>query len=144
MSEKRAEELLAEKGAYITTTVGTSMWPMLRHHRDAVTVTPLRGNVKKYDVVLFRRGMQLVLHRAIAVVPDGYLIRGDHCRESELVKEHQLLGVLSSFTRSGQSYSVNAPGYMAYSRVIVWLHPVLSLTIRARNLLKKALQRENR
>lgn len=143
MSEKRAEELLAEKGAYTDTTAGTSMWPMLRHRHDTATVIPLRGAVKKYDVVLFRRTGQLVLHRVVKIVPNGYLIRGDHCLDGELVQENQLLGVLSAFTRNGKPHSVNAPGYVAYSRMIVWLHPVLSLIIRVRGLVKKALRREN-
>lgn len=143
MSEKRAEELLAKKGAYIDTTAGNSMWPMLRHRHDTVTVTPLRGKVKKYDVALFRREEQIVLHRVIKIVPNGYLIRGDHCLESELVQEDQLLGVLSAFTRNGKPYTVNAPGYVVYSRAVVWLHPVLSLAMRGKRLLVRALKRGN-
>lgn len=142
MIERRAVELLAEKGVYITTTAGTSMLPMLRHHRDTVTVVPLRGAAKKYDVVLFRRGEKLVLHRVINIAPNGYLIRGDHCRESELVQETQLLGILSAFTRNGKTYTLYSPGYVAYSRAIVWLHPVLCLGMGVKNLLKRVLKRK--
>lgn len=132
MSERRAEDILAEQGVYVSTTAGSSMWPMLRHRRDTVTVTPLHGEAKKYDVVLFRRGEKLVLHRVVGFTPDAYLIRGDHCAESERVEKTRILGVLSAFTRGGSPRSVTAPAYVVYSRLIVWLHPLLCLAARLR------------
>lgn len=137
MSEKRLEELLYQNGVYIDTTTGSSMWPMLRHHRDAVTVVPLQGEVKPYDVVLFRRKERLVLHRVIKRVSNRYFIRGDHCRNGEWVEKSQLLGILSAFTRKGKFYTVKSPGYAVYSRLIVWLHPILCLAARGRNWWKK-------
>lgn len=132
MSEKTVEAILKEKGAYIVTTSGGSMRPMLRHRRDTVTVVPLTGTVKKYDVVLFRRGEELVLHRVVDVLPEGYLIRGDHCRESDPVSKMQILGILSAFTRNGKPHTITSPGYVIYSRIIVWLNPVLRLAMKVR------------
>ena len=134
MSETLTADLLAEKGAYIDTTAGSSMFPMLRHHRDTVTVVPLCGAVKKYDVVLFRRGSQLVLHRVIGFGEDGYRIRGDHCPESEWVKNEQLVGILSAFTRNGKSHTVGSPGYVAYSRIIVWFHPLVCWIMKTKSI----------
>lgn len=57
------EQMLDEKGIYIGTTVGTSMEPLLRTRRDVVVIEKPAGRLKKYDVPLYRRGEDYVLHR---------------------------------------------------------------------------------
>ena len=44
------EEVLKEKGIYISTTVGSSMCPMLRSCRDTIIIRPVNGRLKKYDI----------------------------------------------------------------------------------------------
>lgn len=122
--QKRIEEILEEEGMYISTTVGVSMYPMLRNRQDTALVVPKTGRLKKYDVPLYRRGDSYVLHRIIKVLPDGYDIRGDNCVETERgVPEECIIGVLDKFWRAGKEVSVDSRGYRFYARVWVMLSP---------------------
>ena len=70
----RIEDVLREKGLYVSTTAGVSMYPMLRDRRDTIMIRPAEGRLKKYDVPLYRRGKAYVLHRIVKVLPDSYVI----------------------------------------------------------------------
>ena len=72
------EDILNERGFYISTTVGTSMYPMLRNRRDTVVIRPVTGKLKKYDIPLYRRGDDYVLHRIIGNSEQGYVICVDN------------------------------------------------------------------
>lgn len=37
------QEILEEKGIFISTTVGVSMFPMLRNRRDTIVIEPVKG-----------------------------------------------------------------------------------------------------
>lgn len=65
------EEVLASQGVYISTTSGVSMYPMLRDRRDTIIIRPVSGRLKKYEVPLYRRGEDYVLHRIVKVTPEG-------------------------------------------------------------------------
>ena len=80
------ENVLEEKGVFVSTTVGVSMYPMLRNRKDTIVIKPVHGRLKKYDVPLYQRGSDYVLHRIVKVTSDGYVICGDNC----LNKEYQV------------------------------------------------------
>ena len=63
-------EGLKKTGYHASTTVGYSMYPLLRDRRDNIVVRPCNGRLKKYDVPLYKRGDEYVLHRIIKVLPD--------------------------------------------------------------------------
>lgn len=124
--QKRIEEILEKEGVYLSTTVGVSMYPMLRNRRDTVSVVPKSGRLKKYDVPLYKRGDSYVLHRVIRVLPDGYDIRGDNCDNTEKgVPEECIIGVLERFWRGEKEVSVNSFAYGLYARVWVMLSPIV-------------------
>ena len=50
------EEGLKKNGYHASTTVGYSMYPLLRDRRDNIVVRPCNGRLKKYDVPLYKRG----------------------------------------------------------------------------------------
>ena len=51
------EEQLKSQGVYVSTTVGWSMWPMLRNRRDRIVVLPVgEEGLKRYDLPLYRLG----------------------------------------------------------------------------------------
>lgn len=62
---------------------GRSMEPMLQGGKDEVVLAPVSQPLKRYDVVLYRRGEQYVLHRIVAVKGDRLLLRGDACVDKE-------------------------------------------------------------
>ena len=140
MTEKNIENTLLRDGVYVSTTSGVSMYPMLRDRRDTIVVTQCASRLKKYDVALFKRGEQYVLHRVIKVLPDSYFIRGDNCIAYDVVKDADVLGKLTEFYRSDKKKSVMSPGYRFYSGFIVLFHPFVSLKLK----IKGRLQRRRR
>ena len=86
------EEGLKKNGYHASTTSGYSMYPLLRDRRDNIVVRPCSGRLKKYDVPLYKRGNEYVLHRIIKVLPDGYVICGDNCINKEYnIKDENIL-----------------------------------------------------
>ena len=126
MSERKTiEESLEESGIYVGLTKGVSMRPMLREGRDTILITPKVGRLKKYDVPLYRRGEDYVLHRVVEVREDNYVICGDNCLEREYgVKDDQIVGVLSGFRRGGKYVAIDDVWYLLYAKLWVGLYPI--------------------
>lgn len=138
----KIEQIIASNGIFVSTTVGTSMYPMLRDRRDTVIVTPCQGRLKKYDVPLYRRGGEYVMHRIIKVLPDSYVIRGDNCMLNEYgITDDDIIGVLSGFYRGKKQIRMDGPGYMIYSRVCVALHPVRYAYHFVKNIIYRLLNK---
>lgn len=98
------ERVLRDEGVFVSTTVGISMWPMLRNRRDTIVVRPLRPGERLAvgDVPLYRAADRYVLHRVVAVHDDWYAIRGDNCLVTEHVRDDQILGRLDEFYRGSR------------------------------------------
>ena len=106
-SKRQIEDVLAEEGLFVSTTVGVSMFPMLRNRRDTIIVMPYEGRLKKYDVPLYKRGSDYILHRIIEVLPDSYVICGDNCIQKEYgITDEQILGVLTGFYRGSKQINM--------------------------------------
>ncbi len=132
-----AEQVLEQKGFFVTTTSGVSMLPLFKDRRDRVVIKPVSQRLKKYDVPLYHRGESLVLHRVIKVKDGYYIIRGDNCLESEIVKDEQIIGVLTEFYRKDKRYTVEDFGYRLYSRLWVFISPALIGFKKARSFLAR-------
>ena len=130
-SQPRIEDVLRTEGVYVSTTVGVSMWPMLRNRRDTIVVRPAAGRLNRYDVALYRAHGNYVLHRVVRVLPEGYIIIGDNCITEEHVEDSQVLGVLSEFYRGDKHVGMAGLPYRAY----VWLWVT---TAPARHFAKRA------
>ena len=101
--EMHIEDVIRKNGVYVSTTAGVSMYPMLRNRRDTIMIKPVTGRLEKYDVPLYRRGKDYVLHRIVAVKPEGYVICGDNCMRKEYnITDQQIIGVLRGFYRDGK------------------------------------------
>lgn len=137
MSEqKRIEECLESNGIYVGTTKGVSMRPMLKEGRDTILISPVAGRLKKYDVPLYRRGEDYVLHRVVEVREDGYVICGDNCFAKEYgVREEQIVGVLSGFRRGDKYVAIDNPFYLFYAKVWVAIYPLRRPCMRLRSAL---------
>lgn len=115
------EDVLKTQGVFVSTTVGVSMYPMLRDRRDTIVVRPLEQNerLKRFDIPLYRRGDKYVLHRIIKVLPNGYDILGDNCIEIEKnIPDNAVIGVLREYWRGDKKKSLSSFGYKLY--VMVW------------------------
>ncbi len=120
------EAYLEKYGSLTYRFRGVSMMPMLRQGRDTYTVVrKTEARCKKYDVVLYRRGNQHVLHRVVQVTPQGYVILGDNCLAKERdIREEDILGVMVSFNRGEKTISVDHWAYRLYSRLWYFLYPI--------------------
>ena len=119
------EEIIQREGVFVSTTVGVSMYPMLRNRRDTIIVRPYEGRLKKYDVPLYKRGSSYILHRIVEVRPDSYVICGDNCIQKEYgITDAQILGVLTGFYRGGRQIDMDGTGYKLYVRCWCALYPV--------------------
>ncbi len=123
MSGLSFEELLREKGYLIYTCSGFSMLPLLRQRRDIIEVRPKpSARCRKHDVVLYKRGEKYILHRVLKVLPEGYLIAGDHNTFVERdVTDEMILGVMVRVIRDGKSISPTDWRYRLY--VLLWCAP---------------------
>lgn len=116
---------LRENGVYASNTRGTSMRPLLRHHRDVVILSVPRGEIRKYDVVLYPgKSGKYILHRVIGFKGDTLVIRGDNTYVRELVDKAEIMAVLMSFNRGGKRHTCEEFGYRVYSRVWCAIYPL--------------------
>ena len=114
----KIEDAVAEQGVYIGPTVGVSMLPMLKNRRDTIVVKPKTERLKRLDVALYKRGDDYVLHRVLAPVEGGYIIRGDNCYADENVPEEAVFGVLTEFFRKDKH--IVCANNKKYHRYIKW------------------------
>ena len=132
------EDILEKDGVYISTTKGISMLPTLKEGRDAVVILPCTERLKKYDVALYRRGSDYVLHRVIKVLPDSYVCRGDNCIAREHgITDADVVGKLVECHRQDKKISANSFSFKLGSRMIVLCHPVISLKLKIKARLRK-------
>ena len=144
-SERQAhlkiEDYLAEHGTLTYTNKGTSMLPLIREGKDLFTIRR-KGSERcsKGDVVLYKRPPNhYVLHRVIAVRENDYVILGDNCVSYEYgIKDSDILGVMTGFTRGGREYSIESSGYRLYTFII--LH-TKGIRIFTRRVLSWALRK---
>lgn len=134
MRQTTLEQELRAGNNCVSTTVGTSMYPMLRNRRDTVIIEPVRHELRRYDLPLYKRpNGQYVLHRILRVKEDGYVICGDHCWQKEdPVPKEWILGVVTGFYRDNTYISVKNPLYQAYVHIWCDFFWMRSLILRTR------------
>ena len=108
------------------------MEPMLRQNRDLVVIQVPASRLQKYDVALYKRGKDYVLHRVVGVADDRYLIRGDNTYAVETVPDSAVIGVLTGFQRKGKQVSTDSRGYRLYVRFWHGIYPIRHLYARFR------------
>ena len=136
------EEELRKFGSYACITRGASMAPLFKTHRDVVVIEPVKDELRKYDVVLYRTLQdKYVLHRIIKVKGENLIIRGDNNFYVELLKKSDIIGVLTQFNRKGKAYTVKSFGYLFYSRFWYYIYPLRYLKMKTRRLLGTAYRK---
>ena len=87
-------------------TWGYSMYPMLRPHKDIVTIKRVTDTLKKGDVVLYPgNDGKFILHRIMRIKDDVFIIRGDNNYFTEIIKKEKIVGILKEFYRGGKYVS---------------------------------------
>ena len=143
MSEKlHIEDILAKDGVFVSTTVGVSMYRMLRNRRDTIIIRPCEGRLNKYDVPLYKRGSDYILHRIVDVRPDSYVICGDNCLQKEYgITDEQILGVLTGFYRDGKPIDMDSIFYKSYVRLWCAAYPLRCIYKKVKSKAGKAVRK---
>lgn len=132
---------LAQNGFYVSTTVGYSMWPMLKNRRDRVILRSLKEGeiLKKGDVPLYLREAdgKYILHRILKVMDGYYIIRGDNTFALEKVPFDWVKGVMTEFYRKGKQVSAQKKSYRFYASVWQAIYPVRYVLFLIRRGLSK-------
>lgn len=122
----KIEDILEKEGYYISTSVGNSMLPFLRERKDTIVIQK-REQYKKFDVVLYKRKDNYVLHRIIKVLPETFHIRGDNCYYDEYVKHNEIIGVMIECYRGEKKVNLNSIFYKLYVCIRVYSYPIRSV-----------------
>ena len=133
------EEILRQGGEVRFVPHGGSMRPLVRGGRDAVILRRADGPLQKYDCPLYRRADgSFVLHRVVAVRPDGYVLRGDSQTVIERgVQDSQVCAVLAAVERDGRVFPCRGARYRLYCRLL----PAIRLGRRAVGRLRRGAGR---
>lgn len=140
---QKIEEHLSENGFYVSTTVGVSMWPMLRNRRDRVIIQPIgKERLSRFDLPLYKRhDGKYVLHRIIGVEDGYYVIRGDNTYVKEKVPDEWIIGVMTEFYRGEKHIVANSKKYRVYVRFWNFIYPLRHAVRRAKELAWGALKK---
>lgn len=131
MDKTLIEQYIEDNGEFVAIPVGTSMWPLLRNRRDTVHLVKYTGNLKKYDIALYKRETgEQVLHRCLGANCEGYIMCGDNQTYKEFaVKENQIIAVAKGIYRDEKYISTNNIFYNILIRL--WC---MNLKVRGRVL----------
>lgn len=117
------------------TVKGNSMYPILRSDRDEVEVVACE-NVRKYDVVLYKRkDGSYILHRVLKVKGDILSIAGDFEQELETpVYKDQVIAKVDNIIRGKKIISCKSSIYKTYC--VLW-----AIAIKNRRKILKLLKK---
>jgi GNAT superfamily N-acetyltransferase len=109
---------MVERGRPLRTRVrGLRMSPFIRDG-DVLTITPMnRGTPRGGEVVAFVQPHtgRLAVHRVVACVDAGWLVRGDHRAEPDgIVPRENMLGVVTCVERDGQHVRLGLGAELAW------------------------------
>ncbi len=120
---------------------GRSMLPMLRQGRDTVTLSPATHPLKRYDIPLYRRDDgSYVLHRIVAVGKTYTCVGDSQFILEKEIRQDQILGVVTAFSRDGRQISVEDPAYRLYVRLLDGTRRVRWFFVRAARKLRRIFQ----
>ena len=123
-----AKEILQQNETAAFLTSGTSMYPLLRTHKDIVVISRAVHPLEVDDVPLYSKkgAPKLILHRIIGIAPDGsYIIRGDNTYAKEYVPKSDIVGVMTAVYRGGKYIDcTNSKRYKAYVKAVKLFYPV--------------------
>ncbi|MGN0114592.1 MAG: S24/S26 family peptidase [Acutalibacteraceae bacterium] len=140
------EQALEREGEIPYMTVGISMQPMLHTRKNIVVIKKISEPLKKYDVVLYKRGEKYVLHRLVKITADGkYVFRGDNCDNNEYdITDYNVFGVLKGYYKGERYIDCNKNAiYHLYSRFWVATHGVRMIWRRVKRKIGKKVKRSD-
>ncbi len=110
-----AEPVIASNGEIRLFHKGTSMNPLLRQGIDSVVLTA-PDDIKKNDILLYKRANgQFVMHRAIKIKKNEYVMCGDNQYEHEHgIKKENILAKVKGIYRGEEYFETDNKEYQRY------------------------------
>lgn len=105
LKSRGLEEILKEQGKLVLTAEGNSMLPCIRPKKDVLILEPVKEEVCRHQVILYRReNGAYVLHRVMENSDhNSYVLCGDNQYRKEYgVQPEQILAALTGFYRGNQ------------------------------------------
>ena len=99
-------EILKKEGRLIYPFKGVSMLPLLYEDSDQVKIEP-SNEYHKYDVVLYIRNNQYVLHRIFKIKRNVYYIVGDNSYQIDKVLKEDILGKMIGYYHNDTYIDIN-------------------------------------
>lgn len=118
-------EQLNNNGKVSFVPKGISMKPMLSGN-DKVILEKPKGKLKKYDLPLYLRNGNYIIHRIIKVHKDGtYTACGDNNLFWEKgIEDKDIVAVVTCYYKNSKEKSVNNLSYKIYCRYINFIRPL--------------------
>lgn len=109
MAKTDVVELLREGTAVRIRPKGMSMVPFIYPDRDEVVISPVSGELRKYDVILYRSREtgRLTLHRIMDMKNGIYYMCGDNQTVIEEISEDQIFGRVTEIVRNGKTINTD-------------------------------------
>ena len=121
---------------------GNSMAPFLVHGRDYIYIKTPDRELKKGDMVFYRRVTgQYIMHRIIDIKPEGYYMIGDNQVTVEgPLDRSQIFALVTKVKRNGRWIDSDDLIWKFYEKV--WIHtiPVRRTAGRVRRKLKRMVR----
>lgn len=121
---------------------GNSMLPFFVHLRDSVCLRPTNGQIRRGDIVLFRRDNgSLILHRVAAVKDKGLFLVGDGQTQREgPISSEYIIARAERAMRKGKQLTPQSFLWIFFKTVWLWILPFRSPALR----LYRALRRNDK
>lgn len=142
ISKMNIKEVLQTQGQFVGTTSGVSMRPMIISGRDVVVIEKKTARLKPLDVALYMRNdRDYVLHRVLEVTESGYIIRGDNCYSDEIVKEEDVIGVLTQYFKKDKPIMMDDKKYLRYVRRRLKFYKPRRFFVRVKSKIRRVAKR---
>lgn len=122
---------------------GDSMYPTFRNRKDVVYLSPVLRELKKKDLILYKRESgQYVLHRIVSRPKNGeFVCCGDNQWEKEPVSARQVIALVTGFRRKGKEQTPRSIRYRIWVAVWVGLFPLRRPLLKVRRWLGRIRRR---
>lgn len=123
---------------------GRSMLPTLKEGRDSVILSPINGELKRYDIPLYRRKNQrYVIHRIVGISDGKYRLAGDNQYVYEDgIEKGQIIAVVTAIKRGGREIPTDSKKHRLWADFLHNTRFIRFLPIRAVRRLKRGLKRK--
>ena len=129
---EHVEALIAENCTVSLVVSGNSMSPFLAHGRDTVYLSPVTDELKRGDIILYRReNGAYLLHRICKVCESTYSLIGDAQSVIEDgIRPEQVIAVVTAVYRKGKLVSHDSFIWKFYEKLWIRMINVRPLLMR--------------